>query len=96
MAPFGNIIVNWTTIVNGIPVSNTHTYPNQDMGIVRPIDIINMHSGPNRPGHGMIWKMRKTNRAGGQTFDDRLSHYEPFASLINGITGNADVIVDQF
>jgi hypothetical protein len=96
MATTGNITMNWIEVVGGAPVNRTNPYNAIDLSVIRPIDLIIKHGGANKAGKGKIWKMRKVNKLVDPGFDDRLHLWEPFSSTDNGITGSADVIVEQF
>jgi hypothetical protein len=86
------ITLNWTDQLTNTPRNNP--YSSIDVSVIRPIDLIIKHGGTNRAGKGKIWKMRKVNRLVDPIVWD-LDLWEPFNSLANGITGNAEVIVEM-
>jgi len=95
MATTGNITLNWIEVVGGVPTTRNNPYNAIDLALTRPIDLIIKHGGTNKAGKGKIWKMRKVNRLADPGFDDRLQLWEPFNSIENGITGSAEVFVEQ-
>lgn len=85
MARTGDINAQWD---DSTGAAQSAQYPNQNLDVQRPIDIIILHGGANRPQKGKIWKMLRSIPGGGE-----LNHWETFSA--NGITGNADVDLKQ-